>query len=306
MPPPNALRTSDLVAVLAVVFIWGINFVVMKLGLAYFTAFQMGAGRFLFAFLPLALWVRLPAVRVRWLLAFGLAQGVGQFGFLFVALQVGMTTALASVLMQTQVFFTALLGMALLRERIGRPLQFGLGFAGAGLGMLGMSVLLTGQAAGVTGWSLLLNLAAAAMWAMANIVVRKAQQESSGFDPVGFVVWSSAFAVPPFIALSLVFDAPQAHANWVAAPWQGWVQIAFLGWIATVLANGLWTRLLKRYPANRVAPFSLGIPLVGLSAGIVLLGERVTALQWGGAFLLVCALLCVLLGPRLMQRGAGP
>ncbi len=305
-PKPEPLQPSDLATALAVIFIWGINFVVMKLGLAHFTAFQLGVGRFLFAFLPLALWIRPPSVRTRWLLAFGLAQGVGQFGFLFVALQVGMTAALASVLMQTQVFFTAMLGLALLGERVGRPLQVGLGFAAAGLGCLAGSVLLAGQAAGVTGWGLLLNLGSAAMWAVSNIVVRKAQEESAGFDALGFVVWSSAFAILPFAGLSLAFDAPAAHANWLHAPLAGWLGIAFLGWIATAMAYGLWTRLLKRYPANRVAPFSLGVPLVGLAAGIGLLGERVTPLQWGGALLLVCALVSVLLGPVLLQAGARP
>lgn len=298
MPVQNQFKPADLASVLLVVLIWGLNFVVMKVGLASFTPFQLGAGRFAFAFLPIALWVRPPPVRTRWLLAFGLTQGVGQFGFLFVALHVGMTAALASVVMQTQVFFTALLGAVLLRERIGGPLKVGFVFAALGLGCFAANTWATRGATAVTGWGLALNVGSAFMWAVSNIVVRKAQQESAGFRPLNFVVWSSAVAIVPFLLMSWWADPPAARANWLHAPWQGWVALAALGWLATSLAYGLWTGLLKRFPASRVAPFSLGVPVIGLLAGIAFLGEAVTPLQWAGAFLVFCALCCVLLAPR--------
>lgn len=300
MQQPAPFRPADLAGLLVVVVIWGLNFVVMKVGLAHFTPFQLGAGRFAFAFLPLALRVPVPRVRRRWLLAFGLAQGLGQFGFLFVALQIGMTAALASVMLQTQVFFTAGLGMLLLGERIGVPLRVGFGFAAAGLACFAANTLLHATT-NVSGVGLLLTLMSAAMWATSNIVVRLAQKESGGFDALGFVVWSSAVSILPFLLMSWSFDPPAAQANWSHAPWQGWLALAALGWLATSLAYGLWTGLLKRYPASRVAPFSLGVPLIGLTAGIFLLGEVVAPLQWAGAVLVFCALGCVLFGDRLLR-----
>lgn len=300
MQQPVPFRPADLAAVLAVVVIWGLNFVVMKVGLAYFTPFQLGAGRFVFALLPLALRIPLPRVRRRWLLAFGAAQGLGQFGFLFVALRIGMTAALASVLLQTQVFFTAGLGVLLLGERIGLPLRVGFGFAAAGLACFAANTVLHASSA-VSGLGLLLTLGSAAMWATSNIIVRKAQKDSGGFHALGFVVWSSAVSIVPFLLMSWFFDPPAAQANWLRAPWQGWVAVAALGWLATSLAYGLWTGLLKRFPASRVAPFSLGVPLIGLAAGIVLLGEVVTPLQWTGAVFVFCALACVLFGDRLLR-----
>ncbi len=128
------------------------------------------------------------------------------------------------------------------------------------------------------------------------------QRDSAEFDPLAFVAWCSAVPILPFAALSAWFDAPDAHANWLHAPWTAWAALAFLGWVATDLGYGLWTRLLKRYPASRVAPFSLGVPLIGLAAGILLLGEPVTPLQWAGAGLVLCALVCVVAGPRLTWR----
>lgn len=296
------LKAGDLAAILVVVVIWGLNFVAMKIGLTYFTPFQLGAGRFVFAFLPAALLIRPPAVRLRWPVAFGLAQGVGQFGFLFIALQVGMTAALASVLMQTQVFFTAAFGVLLLGERIDAPLKAGIVIAALGLACFGANVWLAQGGGGVTGWGLALNLASAAMWAASNIVVRKAQQDGRGFRPLAFVVWSSGVAIVPFAALSWWFDAPQAHANWSSASWQGWAALAVLGWVATTLAYGVWTGLLKRFPASRVAPFSLAVPLVGMAAGMGLLHEAIAPLQWVGALFVLCALACVLFGHRFVAR----
>ena len=302
-PPAGALTGRDYTAALAVVVIWGLNFVAMKFALRDFTPFQLGAARYVFAALPLVLLVRPPQLHWKWVVTYGVFQGVGQFGFLFSALQVGMTAALASVLMQTQVFFTAIFGFVLLRERASRPLQAGLLLAALGLGCFAMNfVAPAGTGSATTFWGLLLNLCAAAMWAASNIVARKAQQASSQYDALGFVVWSSLAPVLPFVLLTLLFDAPATHWQWLAAPLTGWLSVAYLGWVATILAYALWTGLLKRHAANRVAPFSLGVPLVGLSAGVLVLGETITPWQWAGIALVVAALATVLLAPRFSGK----
>jgi O-acetylserine/cysteine efflux transporter len=88
--------SKDLAAALAVVVIWGLNFVAMKFALRDFTPFQLGAARYVFAALPLVLLVKFPRMHWKWVVLYGLCQGVGQFGFLFSALQVGMTAALTA------------------------------------------------------------------------------------------------------------------------------------------------------------------------------------------------------------------
>ncbi len=147
-----------------------------------------------------------------------------------------------------------------------------------------------------------LALCGAASWAASNIVARRAQQESPGYRPLAFVAWSSLVPILPFMALSAAFDADaprwmQADA-WAALPLLAWGSVAYLGWAATILGYGLWTGLLTRYPANRVAPFSLAVPVVGLSAGMLVLGETVSPWQWAGIAAVVAALACVVLGPR--------
>ena len=300
----NALTGRDLAAALVVVVVWGVNFVVMKFALRDFSPFQLGAARYVFAVLPLILLVKPPRIAWKWVLLYGVFQGVGQFGILFFALKVGMTAALASVLLQTQVFFTALFGFALLHERASRPLQAGMVLAALGLGCFALNYVSPGSDIGsaTTLAGFVLTLCAAAMWAMSNIVARRVQQLHADYSPVAFVVWSSSVAIVPFMALSLVFDAPDIRWQWLEARWSSWLAVAYLGWVATVLGYSLWTGLLKRHPANKVAPFSLGVPIVGLTTGMLVLGEVITPWQWAGIALVVAALACVMLGGLIGRR----
>ena len=299
---PSAFSTRDLVSALFVVLIWGTNFVAMKVGLRDLTPFQMGAARYIFAVLPLILFIRPPKLPVKWIVAYGLCQGVGQFGLLFLSLKVGMSAALASVILQTQVFFTAFFGFALLHERASRALQAGLLLAAVGLVCFGMNYVQPGHAGGTTAAGFALCLAAAAMWAASNIVVRRAQQATPQFDVVGFMVWCSLVPIVPFVGLSLAFDDPATRWSWTSAPLATWISAAYLGWMATILGYAMWTRLLKRHPVNRVAPFSLGVPVVGISAGMIALGDVITGWQWVGIALIVASLICTMFGGRWLGQ----
>jgi O-acetylserine/cysteine efflux transporter len=298
----SSFSTRDLVSALFVVLIWGTNFVAMKVGLRDLTPFQMGAGRYVFAVLPLILFVRPPKLPAKWIVLYGLFQGVGQFGLLFLSLRIGMSASLASVILQTQVFFTAFFGFALLHERASRALQAGLLLAAAGLVCFGMNYVEPGHAGATTAGGFALCLAAAAMWAASNIVVRRAQQATPQFDVVSFMVWCSLVPIVPFIALSLAFDDPATRWHWTGAPFTTWVAVAYLGWMATILGYAMWTRLLKRHPVNRVAPFSLGVPVVGISAGMLVLGDVITAWQWAGIALIVLSLVCTMFGGRWLDK----
>ena len=297
------LTGRDLAAALVVVLVWGVNFVAMKFALRDFTPFQLGAARYVFAVLPLVLFIRPPRVHWKWVVLYGLIQGVGQFGILFIALKVGMTAALASVLLQTQVFFTALFGFVLLHERASRPLQAGMVLAALGLSCFAWNYVSPGAASSsattVAGFGL--TLSAAAMWALSNIVARRVQKLSGNYSAIAFVVWSGLVAILPFMALSWRFDAEAVRWQWLQAGWTSGLSIAYLGWMATVVGYSLWTGLLKRHPANRVSPFGLGVPIVGLAAGMGVLGEAITPWQWAGITLVVAALACVMLGGLLKR-----
>jgi len=302
MTSNSSFTTRDLLSALVVVIIWGTNFVAMKVGLRNLTPFQMGAARYVFAILPLILFVKPPRLPARWVLAYGFSQGVGQFGLLFLSLKVGMSASLASVILQTQVFFTAIFGFLLLKERTSRALLAGLTLAAVGLLCFAMSSLQSAHSAAITPAGFALCLAGAAMWAVSNIVVRRAQQATPGFDVISFIVWCGAVPIVPFVLLSLAFDDPSTRWQWVDAPFATWVSVAYIGWMSTIVGYAMWTRLLKRYPVNRVAPFSLGVPVVGIASGMLALGDSITGWQWAGIALIVAALVCTMFGGRWLDR----
>ena len=298
----SALTGRDLLAALAVVFIWGINFVITKFALRDFTPFQLGAARYAIALIPFVFFIKPPRVHWKWVVLYGLFQGVGQFGLMFIAIQVGLTTALGSVLLQTQVFFTAFFGFVLLRESVSRQLQLGLVLAALGLVCFVLNFVMpgTGGSGASTPVGFALILCSAAMWAASNIVVRHMQKERPDYSAIALIVWSSAVAILPFMALSYFFDAEAVRWHWISARWTSWLSVVYLSWMATLVGYGLWTILLKRHPANKVAPFSLGVPVIGLATGMIVLGEVITPWQWAGTGFLVAALVCVMLGRLLV------
>ncbi len=294
---PAAFSRADYLKALAVVVIWGLNFVVMKVGLPGLGPMLLGALRFAAASLPFILWVRRPQVPWHFVLLYGLVQGVGQFGLLFIGIQLGMTAGMASVVMQGQAFFTLLLAVPLLGERARRSQWLGLLVAAAGLGLLAAAH--GDQPGQMTLIGFVLTLGAALMWAVSNLVVRWMGRVAPDYDPMAFIVWTSLVPILPFLGLAVMADG--GAATWQSLSSLGWRQcfaVAFLALLATVLAYTFWTGLLKRHPVGRVAPYSLLVPVVGLVAAYAAFGESLTGLQWLGTAAVLLGLVINQLGER--------
>ncbi|RGE39848.1 O-acetylserine/cysteine exporter [Comamonas testosteroni] len=284
------MSAADLWRIAAVIVIWGLNFVVMKLGLQTLSPMLLGALRFMAASLPFVLFIKPPAMPRRYVLAYGLAQGLGQFGLLFLGLRLGMTAGMASVVMQTQAFFTLILAAALLQERVQTRQYLGLLLAFGGL-----LVIALGRGEGAQQMTLagfVLTLGAALMWAVSNLVARHAAQTSPGYAPLPFIVWSSLVPIAPFTLLAIWQDGLQGVLQQLhTLDGKAWFAVLYLALLATLLAYSLWTRLLQRHPAAKVTPFSLLVPVIGLLAAMMVLDEQPTALQWMGAAAVLCGML---------------
>jgi len=164
------MPVSHLLLALAVVFVWGTNFVVIKWGLAEFPPFVFASLRFLLCVLPWIFFIRKPHVSWAKLAAFGVLLGAGQFGLLFLAMRSDVTPGLASLIIQVQVFFTIGMAVALQGDRLSTPQVLALLLAVCGIGLIAWHAVSDG--ASVTLLGLGLVLAAAASWAGANMVVR--------------------------------------------------------------------------------------------------------------------------------------
>ena len=132
-------RKDGLLALLVVV-VWGLNFVVIKLGLHNMPPLMLAGLRFMLVAFPALLFVARPVIPLRLLLGYGLTISFGQFAFLFCAIGLGMPAGLASLVLQAQAFFTIILGAFVFGERLqGKQL------AGIALAIFGVLVLVEGS-----------------------------------------------------------------------------------------------------------------------------------------------------------------
>lgn len=292
------MSPKDLLFALVVVLAWGVNFVVIKVGLHGVPPMLLGALRFLLAAFPAVLFVKRPNLSWKWLFAYGATISFGQFAFLFSAMYVGMPAGLASVVLQAQAFFTLCFAALFLNERFHAQNVIGLLIAAGGLALIGLQST-GGGAQAMTLAGFVLTLCAAVMWALGNIVTKKVGK----VDLVGLVVWASLIPPLPFLALSYFVEGPQRIVGALEGIGMTSVlAIVYLAFVATLLGYSLWGRLLSKYPASQVAPFSLLVPIVGLASASVLLGERLSAAQIGGAALVMGGLFVNVFGGWVRQR----
>ncbi|MBT9506356.1 EamA family transporter [Rhodoferax sp.] len=278
---------------LAVVAVWGTNFVVIKLVLGHMPPLLFATLRFAVAVVPVIFFLPRPKVPWRNLAAYGLLIGVGQFGLLFVAMNGHISPGLASLVIQIQVFFTIGLSMYLSGERLQNMQWFALVLAAAGLGII---VMHTDGSTTLLGLGLI--LLAALSWAGGNIVARQAGQ----VNMVAYVVWSSAFAVPPLLALSIGVEGWDAVLGGVrGADASAWVAVAWQAWGNSLFGYAAWGWLLARYPAATITPMALMIPLFGMGAAALWLGEGLPAWKLSAAALVMGGLALNLLWPLWRQ-----
>lgn len=284
------LPPRDLFLAFAVVAAWGTNFVVIRMGLDHLPPLLFAGLRFVLAALPGVFLVARPAASWRNLAAYGLLIGAGQFGLLFVALRGDIAPGLASLVVQVQVFFTIGLSIWLTGERV-RGYQW----AAMALAVAGILVIAVHTDAATTPLGLGLVILAGLSWAGGNMVAR-----ASGVrDMLAYVIWGSLFSAPPLLALSLALEGWDAMregvmradaATWAAVVWQS-VGNALFGYAA-------WGWLLARHPAALVTPMALLVPVFGMGASAVWLGEPLPAWKLGAASLVMAGLALGVLYPR--------
>ncbi len=289
MPP------RDIALVLIVVLAFGSNFTAMKFVLAelppyLFTALRTGI------LLPLLL--VLPKPNVSWvkLLAIGGFIHLGQFGLLFTALQADATAGLASLLIQAQVPFTILLAALIYGERV-RVLQiFGIGISFAGLGIFALTA-----GGNLTLLGLALILAGALSWTCGNLVLRRTPSTA----PLALVVWAGCVPVLPMLGLSIVFETQDPLGVLVNVSLRGWLSLLYVSLASVVVGYSLWGVLLSRHTAANVTPFALLIPVIGMGTAALVLGERLSVLEFAGTCVVLVGLALAVLGPRWQDRQHG-
>jgi len=278
-----------------VMALWGVNFVVIRVGLDNFPPILFSALRFTAVAVPAVLFVGRPRVPWRWILAVGFALGVVKFSLLFAGMAAGMPTGLASLVLQCQVVFTAAFAVVLLRERPGARQVLGTLIAAAGIVLVAAR---PGPERPLT--AMLLVIGAGAAWGIANIAMRKANAE----DMLRFMVWVSAVASLPLISLSLLIEGPERiGAALGSLDLAGIGAVAYVAVVATLFGFGVWGMLIRRYGASTIAPFSMLAPVFAVIASALLLGETMGALEIAAGVLVIGG---VLLATVRVRPAAAP
>ncbi len=265
------LSPRDLALVLAVVAVWGYTFVPIKVALLEVPPFALAALRFFLAAVPLVFFIDRPAMPWRYVIGYGFAIGVFQFGLLFLGMKVGMPAGLSSLVIQVQVFFTIGLAVALEGDRLRWHNTIGAMIAFAGIVLLARHKLSAGPSGTFAGFVLV--IAAAFAWAVGNIIAKRGAGTHAP-DMFALVVWSSLVPPLPLAALSFAFEGGAAVVDAVAAmSATAWACVLIMAYGATLFGFASWNALLHRYPTALISPFALLIPVSGLASGALFLGE---------------------------------
>lgn len=261
--------------------VWGFNFVVIKLGLGSFPPILFSVLRFTLASLPFLWFYRDgPGVAWRWVLGIGAALGLFKFSFLFVGMDLGMPAGLSSLVLQTQAAFTVLFAALALGERPSRRNLAGMALAFAGIAVIGAADLAPAGALE----PFLLVILAAACWGVSNVLMKRA----AASDVLRLMVWVSAVPPLPLLLLSLTWEGPdRVGAALTGMGWGALSAVAYVAFGATILGFGLWGWLLRRHSAGVVAPFSLLVPVFGMTSAALVLGETPAPASLAGGAMVI-------------------
>ena len=287
------MSPRDILAALSVALVWGLNFIAIKVGVGETSPLMLAALRFLFAAVPMVIFVAPPKAPAWAVALYGLLIGAGQFGLLFIAMHQGFPVGLASLIIQAQAFFTILFARIFLGERPSRAQ-----IIGAALGFAGMAVIASERLAGASLGPFLLVVLAATFWGSGNVLAKSLGK----LDMLAFVVWSSLAAPLPLFLLSLAIEGKGGLAALAHPSWRLIASVLMISYGGTLFGYGVWARLLAHHSAAAVAPFALLVPIVGMIAGAVLFGETLTLIELLGGALVMGGLALTVFSDLALRR----
>lgn len=285
------MNLKDYLLILLVIGIWGVNFLFMKFALNEIPPMVLGMLRFFCVVFPAVFLLKRPPVPWHLLAAYGLTISFGQFALMFTALDWGLPTGLAALMLQVQVFFTVLIAGIVLREPVLAHHLLGMFTAAVGLVFIGI-----GHYQGRLPITAMLPVfGAAASWACGNIIVKRI----GSVNALSLVAWGGIPAFCAFTLASLMLYGTDGLAQHISnLTWKGIVGILFLAYVASLVGYTGWGALLAKHPAGRVTPFALLVPVIALLAGYLILNERLAAWHWLGIVVVMAGLTLHIFGGK--------
>lgn len=285
------MKLRHLGLMLLIQFIWGVNFVVVKVGLQHMQPLFFVALRFSLAALILLPIVGLPRKHLKRVIPLSITLGVMHFTLIFTGMHY-LDAATTSIAVQLQVPFAAILAAIIFKETLHWRRITGMVIAFAGI------VLIAGQPKFTANpWPLLSVISAALVWAIANMQVKALGDE---IDAVSLNGWIAALAAPQLLVISYFLEGNQ-WPTLLQIGWPGAFALFYQSVIVAAFSYWIWYNLMRRYPVNQVMPFMLLQPLIGVAAGYLLLNDEVTLrMMFGGIAILIGVGIIILRRPAVI------
>jgi O-acetylserine/cysteine efflux transporter len=288
---PASLPFLSLVLAVAVVSVWGFNFVAVKVALLQIPPITLCALRFLCASVPAIFLCPKPNIPLKFLFGYGLITFALQFALLFCGIAAGVTPGIAALISQLQVFFALFFAYLFMQQTLNRWQLIG-----ALISALGIIVIGLHREGSCTLIGLVLLVCSALVWGLGNLISTQLKR----VNMLSLVVWSSFIALFPLTGLAFLLEQPLtvvSHLQQLDAITY-WA-LAYIILASTYFAYSGWSWLLSTYPVANIAPFALLSPIVALLSSSLLLGEAFESWKILSALLVIAGLSLNVFGLKL-------
>ena len=275
---------DTLIASLVPIFL-GFGFVIAKPAMEHFPPILLMGLRFTFAASILIWWFPIPKGHLKQIFIASLVANTLQYSVTYTGLDL-IDASAAVLLVQTEVPFGVLFAYFMLKEKPTIRSLIGIGIAFVGVYILTGSPNLEGKFLGI-----FLTILGSAIWALGQVLVKPLSKEIS---PLTLVAWLAIFSGPILIFLSAILDGNTI--NYIkSANINSWAIAFYLGFFMQPVTYGCFYYVLKNNPLYKVLPIvTMGIPLTGLLAAILLLGEKPTTELYLGGFIILIGVILIL------------
>lgn len=268
-----------------VVLIWGFNFVVIRWGVEDIHPMTMTLLRFVLTAFPMVFLVKKPDVAMRYVVFYGVMFGAGVWGLANLAVYLGTSAGMASLLLQLSPFLTVVVAVLVFKETLRRRQAIGIGIA-----LIGFLAICVFKSDNLSGLGIALMLASAMFWTICNSIIKIAKPK----NVVSFTVCSSLFIPLPILALSYIYAEfyNVSFESLIQLPsMKGWISIIFQSVIVTLFGYAVWTRLIGKHGLAIVTPYSLLVPISGLFFGWIFYDETLSNIELVGSVLVLIGLI---------------
>jgi O-acetylserine/cysteine efflux transporter len=282
----TSMRPKDIALACCPPALWALSYVMAKPAIAHFPAlFMVGLAYGVGALILLRQSLK---TKTAWWAMFAIAAfgGTIQSALIFAGLN-RLPASTAILVVQSQVPFAVLSAWAICGERPDPRRLLGVAIVLIGI------VLIAGAPEAVSALdALALVLLGTLPWGISQALVR-ALGRDDGPTTIGAL---TLYAAPQLIVASLFLETGQLESLQTAT-WDVWIAVIVLALGGYVVAYSIWYGLMQRYRVDQVTPFALLMPLVGVLAGAIILGEHLSVWVGLGGLVVIGGLAFILREP---------